>query len=61
MYFSELSESMQDWYLSRRMFLIDTLSGREKSLSSVPKVIRVASSVKIRCTLLVVLFMWKTD
>lgn len=49
--FSEMSENMQDWYLSRRMFLIDTLSGREKSLSSLPKVIRVASSVKIRCTL----------
>ncbi|XP_023154938.2 meckelin [Amphiprion ocellaris] len=41
-------ESMRNWYLSRRMFLIDMLSGREKSLSSLPKVIRVASSVKIR-------------
>lgn len=43
--------SMQDWYLSRRIILIDTLSGREKSLSSLPKVIRVASSVKIRFNL----------
>uniref|UniRef100_I3JFI6 Transmembrane protein 67 n=1 Tax=Oreochromis niloticus TaxID=8128 RepID=I3JFI6_ORENI len=41
-------ESMSNWYLSRRMFLVDTLSGREKSTSSQPKVIRVASSVKIR-------------
>ncbi|KAM9310306.1 meckelin [Pholidichthys leucotaenia] len=41
-------EGMQNWYLSRRMFLVDTLSGREKSLSSLPKVIRVASSVKLR-------------
>ncbi|XP_068995526.1 meckelin [Embiotoca jacksoni] len=41
-------ESMNNWYLSRRMFLVDTLSGREKSTSSRPKVIRVASSVKIR-------------
>ncbi|XP_044064572.1 meckelin isoform X4 [Siniperca chuatsi] len=41
-------ESMTNWYLSRRMFLVDTLSGREKSMSSLPKVIRVASSVKIR-------------
>ncbi|KAF7669715.1 hypothetical protein LDENG_00147280 [Lucifuga dentata] len=41
-------ESMKNWYLSRRMFLVDTLSGREKSLSSLPKVIRVASSIKIR-------------
>uniref|UniRef100_A0AAQ5Z6H8 Transmembrane protein 67 n=1 Tax=Amphiprion ocellaris TaxID=80972 RepID=A0AAQ5Z6H8_AMPOC len=38
-------ESMRNWYLSRRMFLIDMLSGREKSLSSLPKVIRVASSL----------------
>ncbi|XP_070822056.1 meckelin isoform X1 [Chaetodon trifascialis] len=41
-------ESMKNWYLSRRMFLVDTLSGREKSMSALPKVIRVASSVKIR-------------
>ncbi|XP_056261829.1 meckelin isoform X2 [Pseudoliparis swirei] len=40
-------ESMKNWYLSRRMFVVDTLSGREKSLSSQPKVIRVASSIKI--------------
>uniref|UniRef100_A0A4W6CIK1 Transmembrane protein 67 n=1 Tax=Lates calcarifer TaxID=8187 RepID=A0A4W6CIK1_LATCA len=39
---------MKNWYLSRRMFLIDTLSGREKNLGSQPKVVRVASSVKIR-------------
>uniref|UniRef100_UPI003AAA338D meckelin isoform X1 n=1 Tax=Centroberyx gerrardi TaxID=166262 RepID=UPI003AAA338D len=41
-------ENMKNWYLSRRVFLVDTLSGREKSLSSPPKVIRVASSIKIR-------------
>ncbi|XP_028281184.1 meckelin isoform X2 [Parambassis ranga] len=41
-------ESMKNWYLTRRMFLVDTLSGREKSLTSTPKVIRVASSVKIK-------------
>ncbi|XP_026225682.1 meckelin [Anabas testudineus] len=41
-------DSMKDWYLSRRIFLVDTLSGRENSLSSLPKVIRVVSSVKIR-------------
>uniref|UniRef100_A0A8D3BTB8 Transmembrane protein 67 n=1 Tax=Scophthalmus maximus TaxID=52904 RepID=A0A8D3BTB8_SCOMX len=40
--------SMKNWYLSRRMFLVDTLGGREKSVSSQPKVIRVASSVKIK-------------
>lgn len=42
------TEGMKNWYLSRRMFLIDTLSGREKNLGSQPKVVRVASSVKIR-------------
>ncbi|XP_028983915.1 meckelin [Betta splendens] len=41
-------EAMKDWYLSRRMFLVDTLSGREKTLSSQPRVIRVATSIKIR-------------
>ncbi|KAM3614430.1 uncharacterized protein V6R79_014172 [Siganus canaliculatus] len=42
-------ESMTNWYLSRRMFLVDTLSGREKSIdSSQPKVIRVVSSIKIK-------------
>lgn len=41
-------ESMKSWYLSRRVFLVDMLSGREKSISSVPKVVRVATSIKIR-------------
>ncbi|CAL8290844.1 unnamed protein product [Merluccius merluccius] len=41
-------ENMKNWYLSRRMFLVDTLSGREKSLSSQPKVIRVAANIKLR-------------
>ncbi|XP_029928029.1 meckelin isoform X2 [Myripristis murdjan] len=41
-------ESMKNWYLSRRVFLVDTLSGREKTLSATPKVIRVASSITIR-------------
>ncbi|XP_040900442.1 meckelin [Toxotes jaculatrix] len=41
-------ESMKSWYLSRRMFLVDTLGGRDKSVSFPPKVIRVASSIKIR-------------
>uniref|UniRef100_A0A3Q1HCM2 Transmembrane protein 67 n=1 Tax=Anabas testudineus TaxID=64144 RepID=A0A3Q1HCM2_ANATE len=46
--FINQGETMKDWYLSRRIFLVDTLSGRENSLSSLPKVIRVVSSVKIR-------------
>uniref|UniRef100_A0A3Q3ECH4 Transmembrane protein 67 n=1 Tax=Labrus bergylta TaxID=56723 RepID=A0A3Q3ECH4_9LABR len=42
-----INQSMKNWYLSRRIFLVDGLSGREKSLSAQPKVIRVTSSVKI--------------
>ncbi|XP_066526664.1 meckelin-like isoform X3 [Hoplias malabaricus] len=40
--------NMNNWYLTRRLMLIDTLSGREKSLSSTPRVIRMASDLKIR-------------
>uniref|UniRef100_A0AAZ3SVW8 Meckelin n=1 Tax=Oncorhynchus tshawytscha TaxID=74940 RepID=A0AAZ3SVW8_ONCTS len=29
--------NLNDWYLSRRVLLVDTLSGREKSLGSLPK------------------------
>lgn len=46
--FCRCTENMKNWYLSRRIFLVDTLSGREKSIGSQPKVIRVATSVKIR-------------
>uniref|UniRef100_A0A667XCU8 Transmembrane protein 67 n=1 Tax=Myripristis murdjan TaxID=586833 RepID=A0A667XCU8_9TELE len=46
--FINQGESMKNWYLSRRVFLVDTLSGREKTLSATPKVIRVASSITIR-------------
>ena len=42
------TENVKNWYLSRRVFLVDTLSGREKSLSSRPKVIRVAADIKLR-------------
>ncbi|XP_061531244.1 meckelin-like [Phycodurus eques] len=41
-------ESLTNWYLSRRMFLVDALSGRERSASVLPKVIRVAHAVKIK-------------
>ncbi|XP_046906171.1 meckelin [Hypomesus transpacificus] len=40
--------NMNDWYLSRRLLLVDTLSGRENSLSSLPKVLRIASSINIK-------------
>uniref|UniRef100_A0A8C5A1S6 Transmembrane protein 67 n=1 Tax=Gadus morhua TaxID=8049 RepID=A0A8C5A1S6_GADMO len=41
-------ENVKNWYLSRRVFVVDTLSGREKSLSSKPKAIRVAADIKLR-------------
>ncbi|XP_066503686.1 meckelin isoform X2 [Hoplias malabaricus] len=46
--FVNQDSNMNNWYLTRRLMLIDTLSGREKSLSSTPRVIRVASDLKIR-------------
>lgn len=47
-FFNFYVEAMRNWYLSRRMFVVDTLSGREKSISSSPKVIRVATGITIR-------------
>ncbi|XP_059922004.1 meckelin isoform X1 [Gadus macrocephalus] len=41
-------ENVKNWYLSRRVFVVDTLSGREKSMSSKPKAIRVAADIKLR-------------
>ncbi|XP_064409881.1 meckelin [Latimeria chalumnae] len=40
-----------NWFLTRRMFLVDTLSGRENSLTDQPRVIRVATKITIRITL----------
>uniref|UniRef100_A0A3Q3W6K8 Uncharacterized protein n=1 Tax=Mola mola TaxID=94237 RepID=A0A3Q3W6K8_MOLML len=51
-----INQGMKNWYLSRRIFLVDTLSGREKSMSSLPKVIRVASSIKIVFDMCVIRF-----
>ncbi|KAM9848023.1 meckelin-like [Aulostomus maculatus] len=39
-------DNMKNWYLTRRMFVVDALSGREKNQHL--KVIRVANSIKIR-------------
>ncbi|XP_052000101.1 meckelin [Xyrauchen texanus] len=45
--FINKGSNINNWYLTRRLMLVDTLSGRENSLSSVPRVIRVASNIKI--------------
>ncbi|XP_064195930.1 meckelin isoform X1 [Anguilla rostrata] len=39
--------NMNNWYLTRRIFMVDTLSGRESTLAARPKVIRVATGIKI--------------
>ncbi|XP_069778004.1 meckelin isoform X3 [Narcine bancroftii] len=42
---------MNNWFLTRRIFLVDTLSGREMNLDSQPRAIRVASNIKISVNL----------
>ncbi|OXB79904.1 UNVERIFIED_CONTAM: hypothetical protein H355_000934 [Colinus virginianus] len=39
--------SMNSWLLTRRFFLVDTLSGRENDLGKLPRIIRVASKITI--------------
>ncbi|XP_072101178.1 meckelin [Mobula birostris] len=45
--FINQDNTMNSWYLTRRIFLVDTLSGRERNIDSQPRVIRVASYLKI--------------
>ncbi|XP_031432529.1 meckelin isoform X1 [Clupea harengus] len=46
--FVNQGSNMNNWYLTRRLMIVDTLSGREKSLSATPRVIRVATDIRIR-------------
>uniref|UniRef100_A0A669P3D9 Transmembrane protein 67 n=1 Tax=Phasianus colchicus TaxID=9054 RepID=A0A669P3D9_PHACC len=39
--------SMNNWLLTRRFFLVDTLSGRENDLGKLPRIIRIASKITI--------------
>ncbi|KAM5156696.1 meckelin [Mantella aurantiaca] len=43
--------NVNNWLLTRRIFLVDTLSGRENTLSSLPRVIRIASKITISISL----------
>lgn len=36
------------WLLTRRIFLVDTLSGRENDLGSQPRFIRIATQISLR-------------
>ncbi|KAK6490793.1 meckelin [Huso huso] len=45
--FVNQGDNLNNWYLTRRIFLVDTLSGRENTLASQPKVIRVATKITI--------------
>ncbi|XP_038664961.1 meckelin isoform X1 [Scyliorhinus canicula] len=49
--FVNKDDAENDWYLTRRIFLVDTLAGREDNLNRQPKVIRVANDIKIRINL----------
>ncbi|KAG7470031.1 hypothetical protein MATL_G00135210 [Megalops atlanticus] len=39
--------NMNNWYLTRRILLVDTLTGRENRLEAQPKFIRIAASIRI--------------
>lgn len=49
--FVNLGNNVNNWLLTRRIFLVDTLSGRENTLSSPPRVIRIASKITISISL----------
>ncbi|XP_069477453.1 meckelin [Ambystoma mexicanum] len=43
---------INNWLLSRRIFLVDTLSGRENDMGSQPRVVRIATSLTISIKLI---------
>ncbi|KAG8133783.1 hypothetical protein E2320_011559 [Naja naja] len=45
--FVNQGSNVNSWFLTRRILLVDTLSGRENDLESQPKVIRIASKIAI--------------
>ncbi|KAM4688916.1 meckelin [Discoglossus pictus] len=49
--FVNQENNVNNWLLTRRLFLVDTVSGRENSLSNLPRVVRVASKITISISL----------
>ncbi|KAJ8290988.1 hypothetical protein GJAV_G00019990 [Gymnothorax javanicus] len=49
--FVNRGSNMNSWYLTRRILMVDTLSGRENTLDARPKVIRVATDIRMSFTL----------
>lgn len=41
-------DSASKWLLTRRIFLVDALSGRENDLASQPRLLRVATQISLR-------------
>ncbi|XP_056378292.1 meckelin isoform X2 [Hyla sarda] len=46
-----MGNNINNWILTRRIFLVDSLSGRENTLTSMPRVIRIASKITISISL----------
>ncbi|XP_044863170.1 meckelin isoform X4 [Mauremys mutica] len=44
--------NMNNWLLTRRMFLVDSLSGQENDLGTQPRIIRIASKITISIRLI---------
>ncbi|XP_075438837.1 meckelin isoform X2 [Ascaphus truei] len=49
--FVNQGNNMNNWLLTRRIFLVDTLSGRENTLNNLPRVIRIANKITISVNL----------
>ncbi|XP_053323888.1 meckelin [Spea bombifrons] len=49
--FVNQGDNINNWLLTRRIFLVDTLSGRENALTSLPRIIRLASKITISVSL----------